>query len=235
MKKSVLWSVLTCAALSLSAEIPAPVADLALNGGDFDTIKDLSEKCKVAVYTREKLGWGEGPDGPALQFNGDRAAPRGALAVTPPADFSFAKGFSLRINFKTPDDYQRNFRYQLFHVGTGADTITGISLFVYWRAVYCRFGNASRKDMVTPPSALAVKPGTWYDCVLTYDGQNLVIYVNGKAMTEPTPFQFPALKGNAFFIGTTAVSGAGYGCKGLISQVRLYDRALTADEVSGLE
>ena len=80
-----------------------------------------------------------------------------------------------------------------------------------------------------------VKPGTWYDCVLTYDGQNLVIYVNGKAMTEPNPFQFPALKSNAFFIGTTAVSGAGYGCKGLVSQVRLYDRALTADEVSGLE
>lgn len=221
-------------ALVLSAALPEPVLDLPLNTGDFATIKDEVNKCKVQVVNTSKLAWGEGPDGKALQFNGDKAAPRGAVVVTLPNDFKMSKGFTLRMIYKTSEDYARKNRYQLFQYGPGADKITGLSIFMYWRSIMCRFGQQSKTSISTPVHLLNLAPSTWYDCVVTFDGKNMAIYVNGKQLTQPKPAAFPDPKRNTICIGAGTTGGSGYAFKGLISSVVIYPRALSADEISNL-
>ena len=233
MKKQLICALSAVFAATLFAA--EPVMDLELNSGDTAAIKDLSaNKCKVVISAPQKLTWAEGPDGKVLQFNGDRTVPRSVLQITPPKTFDLSKGFTLRFAFKTPDDYQRNVRYQLFQFGNGADKVTGVTLFLYWRAIHCRYGVKSSGAVQTPAS-FVVKPATWYDCVVTYDTKNVVIYVNGKAVSKPVPAAIGNIKGRWFTIGGTSPAGAGYAFKGLVSTAQIYNKALTAEEISTLE
>ena len=234
MKKIIFVLSAVFAGAALFAEPASPIMDLELNTGDVKTIKDLARNAKVTVTAPEKLSWGEGPDGKVLQFNGDKTPIRAMLQVVPPKDFSLAKGFTLRFNFKTPADYKRNIRYQLFQFGGGADKVTGVTLFLYWRGIHCRYGERSSGATMTPAS-FAVQPATWYNCVVTYDTKNVIIYVNGKAISKPAPATIPDIKAKWFAIGSAAPTGSGYAFKGLISTAQIYNRALTAEEISNLE
>ena len=234
MKKFTFICTVLFAATSIFADAAAPLMDLELNTGDVKTIKDLAGNAKVTVTAPEKLSWGEGPDGKVLQFNGDKTAVRSMLQIVPPKDFSLAKGFTLRFNFKTPADYKRNVRYQLFQFGGGADKVTGVTLFLYWRGIHCRYGEKSSGATMTPAS-FAVQPSTWYDCVVTYDTKNVVIYVNGKPVSKPAAATIPDIKAKYFAIGSAAPTGSGYAFKGLLSAAQIYNRALTAEEISNLE
>ena len=222
-------------AVSLCAEIPEPVLDLDLSTGDVKTIKDLSSSnCKVTVSEPAKLSWAEGPDGKVLQFNGDRNAPRAALAVIPPKNFRFSQGFTMRFAFKTPKDYDRRVRYQLFQFGNGADKITGITVFLYWRNMHCRYGVKSGVGIATP-NTHPFQPDTWYDCVITYDKTNIAIYIGGKLVAKPIPATVNDVSPRYMFFGTGSSTGAGYSFKGLLSKAVFYNRALTAEEISNLE
>jgi hypothetical protein len=233
MKKFFVTALTALTTLAVNAQLPEAVLELPLNTGDFSAIKDESGKCKVKVEGTAQLSWTEGPEGKALQFNGVKTAPRGAVTVTMPKDFKMSSGFSLRMIFKTADDHQRKMRYQLFQYGSGADKVTGISGFLYWNSLQCRFGNASKTTLVTPANVV-IKPATWYDCVITFDGKNLMSYLNGKAMTKPTPAVIPEARRNNICIGSTSSAGTGYPFKGAISSVTIYPRALTAEEISNL-
>lgn len=233
MKKFFLFSFGIFATLAAAAAIPEPVLDLPLNSGDFSAIKDEAGKCKLVVSAPEKLSWVEGPEGKALQFNGDKASPRGAVTVTLPQDFKMSSGFSIRIVFKSADDHIRKARYQLLQYGAGADKVTGLSVFLYWNSVQCRFGNAAKTTLITPAN-IVIKPATWYDCIVTFDGKNMITYLNGKAVTKPMAATVPDHKRNNLCIGATTAAGTGYPFKGAISNVVIYPRALTAEEISNL-
>lgn len=235
MKKLMLLAAVIFCGGAMLAAVPAPIMDLDLTSGDVKTIKDLSpSNCKVLVNAPEKFTWGEGPNGQALQCTGDRSLPRPVVMIMPPAGFKFSKGFTMRFVFKTSDDYKRNMRYQLFQFGPGADKVSGISVFLYWLGIRCRYGIKSGDGALTP-ATVPLKASTWYDCVITYDTKNVIIYVNGKPVSQPTPAVIPDAKARYMMLGATAPSGSGYSFKGLISTAKLYDRALTAAEVSTLE
>ena len=97
----------------LHAEVPAPLMELELTGGNVAAIKDRTGKCKVAVSAPEKLAWAEGPEGKTLCFNGEKTPPRPMVAITLPKDFNLTRGFTFYSQFKTPEDYNRKTRYQL--------------------------------------------------------------------------------------------------------------------------
>lgn len=235
MKKLFLAIAAITGAVSLCAEIPEPVLDLELNTGDVKTVKDLSaNNCKVTVAEPGKFSWAEGPDGKVLQFNGDKNAPRAALTVAPPKNLKFSQGFTMRFAFKTPKDYDRKVRYQLFQFGSGADKITGITVFLYWRNLHCRYGVKSRTGIATP-NTHPFQPDTWYDCVITYDKTNIAIYVGGKLVAKPIPAKIDDIKYRHMAFGTGSSTGAGYSFKGLLSKAVFYNRALTAEEISNLE
>ncbi len=71
---------------------------------------------------------------------------------------------------------------------------------------------------------------TWYYVVGTYDGSNMKIYVNG--VLKNTKAQAGALGTNSFSAKIGTYEGTNYNLTGRIGIVQIYNRALSADEVS---
>jgi hypothetical protein len=74
----------------------------------------------------------------------------------------------------------------------------------------------------------AIQKGTWTHVALVYDGQNLSCYVNGVAQGQGQPAQFNLASKDL------ALAKAAMGeldLSGRLAGVRIYNRALTADEI----
>ena len=239
--KSLLLAATLTLAFAASAQIPAPVIDLKCNAGDFAALQDVSaNKCQVVLKNQDLMEWSDGPAGKTIAFkneNIEAKQKRAELALRLPQGFDSTKGFTLLFNFKTPADYQYKKRYQLLHYAQGVDTVTGFSLFVYWRSITLRYGTTSKKGISTKATEIPIRPDTWYDVAVTYDGKRAAIYVNGKLAAEAIDavIPVPKMRNPTLFVGGTGATGAGYGFSGIISKVQLYDRALTADEVADIE
>jgi len=73
---------------------------------------------------------------------------------------------------------------------------------------------------------------TWKHVVVTWDGLRMVMYFNGESVTQKprdgksNPNPYPIMIGNWEY---PACHGTNFG--GIIDEVRIYDRALTGDEV----
>jgi hypothetical protein len=78
-----------------------------------------------------------------------------------------------------------------------------------------------------PPS-----PNVWHHVVATWDGAMLRLYVDGELQQErertgkPNPNPYPVMIGNFEY---PSCHGTSFG--GLIDEVRIYNRAMGADEV----
>ena len=94
--------------------------------------------------------------------------------------------------------------------------------FYFWKG-----GSAYILDSLTAPSG-------WQHIVATYDGTNTRFYVNGAETNSAAPAQ-GVLDTNTHevSIGSRQSSSAGYDCnvKGLIDEVRIYNRALSPAEI----
>ncbi len=73
-----------------------------------------------------------------------------------------------------------------------------------------------------------IVPGEWQHVTGTFDGVTGTLYVDGRAVASDT-FAAPGTVSLPVNIG--AYLGGGYGWDGLIDEVQIYDRALTAEEV----
>jgi hypothetical protein len=72
----------------------------------------------------------------------------------------------------------------------------------------------------------------WMHYVLTYDGTNVHIYEDGIDVSGNIPQTGAITFGSGLIIG--AYGGGGFNFKGIIDDVRLYDRALTQSDVTEL-
>ena len=89
---------------------------------------------------------------------------------------------------------------------------------------------------IAPPSDTPIMEDTWYHVAATYDGSSIKIYVNGVEEGTPT-----IESGPIDYIGEQQDFKIGAGEKGngllqnhfdgSIDDVRVYDRALSAEEV----
>ena len=84
----------------------------------------------------------------------------------------------------------------------------------------------------TRTNIMILETETWYHVALTWDSGDYVVYVNGEVVAEGTytglstihPFAWIGNDGNPVTEGTEAFGG-------LLDEVRLYDRALGAEEI----
>jgi len=79
-----------------------------------------------------------------------------------------------------------------------------------------------------------IRTDTWYNLVYTYDGSISRLYVNGKlkaAINSPTSFDANNLP---LYIGKTQDPSFPYYLTGIIDEIRIYNRALSSDEILGL-
>jgi len=236
MKKFFVVLSAAVAAWSLNAAIPAPSLDIQCTGGNFSAIKDVSaNKCKVSVASKEKLAWAEENGEKILSFSGENKQPRGVLVVAPPPKFEINKGFTLYFRIKTAADHNQKVRNQLFQYGYGADKISGFCCFLFWHSFHVRYGSDAKTTVATPSKAKLIKPGTWYDVVMVYDGKTIALYLNGKLAAKPAAAAIPEIKRTMFTIGATANRGGGYAFQGLLKNVKLYEKAFTAEEVAQIK
>jgi len=82
-------------------------------------------------------------------------------------------------------------------------------------------------------SELVITDGNWHRIGFVWDGSHRRLYVDGVVASEDTQ---AALAGstNGLYIGCGTAMGAGTFWSGLIDDVRIYDKALTAEQIAAL-
>ena len=87
-------------------------------------------------------------------------------------------------------------------------------------------------------SGFSIQAGSWYSQAVTWDGTNLRIYENGVLKATSGPFSgAPTLGsgGTGIDIGTFAgQQGTAWSWSGLLSGVRIYNRALSAGQIAAM-
>lgn len=112
-----------------------------------------------------------------------------------------------------------------------ADASAGYSLEIDNTTSQLRFyvfvGGAWRSS----PASAAIATGKWYHAVGVYDGSNIRLYIDGQEVSPPTS-QTGSITAaiNLFNIGRDPANTTRL-WDGLIDDVRIYNRALSADEV----
>ena len=241
MKKIYCISALALTMLAAHADEPkyVPVMELNCNAGDFAQLKDISpNQSNVTVYNQEKLGWSDGPDGKALEFTvdyPDTRTPRGCIRVELPGSFNPSEGFTMLVKFKTPKDYNHHRRYQIMHFARGLDKVTGFSVFSTWRTLNCRFGTDSKTTASSESARKPIKADPWYDGAVVFDGKEMSIYLDKELHGKPVSGSVPKPDKAVLWIGGTSPSGAGYGFTGVISSIKLYQEAFSAEDIANLD
>jgi len=73
--------------------------------------------------------------------------------------------------------------------------------------------------------------GQWSHLATTYDGANMKLYVNGVLVATQPQTGSLAVSNGALKIGGNSVFSGGEFFHGLIDEVRIYNRALTVDQI----
>jgi hypothetical protein len=81
---------------------------------------------------------------------------------------------------------------------------------------------------------VVVKKSTWYTLVYTYNGIESRIYLNGVLKDERIKTTVFTPNSNDIFIGRSESPEYPYYFNGVIDEIRLYNRALTASQVQQL-
>jgi hypothetical protein len=142
----------------------------------------------------------------------------------------------LSVNYMTISSWNYSSNYQqngfMFEKTTNGSVNTQYSLFFnVSNLIYYRTYGLSPRDMTVNTSSAGVINNQWNNIVATYNGSQKKIYVNGvlRATQNATGTVTQNTTGPAF-IGIYG-NHAGYPFSGRIAQTRVYNRALSDDEI----
>lgn len=96
-----------------------------------------------------------------------------------------------------------------------------------------QLGNASTYQNVVPVSGGGFSNNIWYHVVLTWDGSNVITYINGAKVNTTAQTVAPVTNFYALRIGENA-AGASRRFIGTIDELRIYNRAISVGEVTAL-
>ena len=235
MFKILLYSAALFPVMAFAA--PEALVDLPLNEGDLKAIQDVSPaNAEIKIENPEFISWADGPQGKALSFaNADGPVKRGRVLVKMPAQLDIAKGFSFACTFKTGKEFALKRVYPLFRYSDAHEKSSGVFIFCFYHRIYVRTGvDGVQSELSTSTARTPLQADTWYRLVVTYDGTTLSTWLNGQLVaSREAQIQKPKI--NAFaMLGSTADKW-GYGFNGLLAQVKIFDRALTPDEVTAIQ
>lgn len=215
-----------------------PIISLPLNEGDFARIKDNgTAKARVVVENPQFLKWSDGPDGKALEFrNPDGNSPRGTIAVRMPDSFDLSKGFSMSFMVKTNKDFARKRIHTICRYADGVFKAKGVNVFLYWDMIYFRMSDSADnfQNISSKTSDQKIAANRWYNIIVTFDGKIARIYWDNKLAAEGELKVANPDRTSYLMIGASG-DGAGYGFNGIICNVNVYDKALTAEEIAALK
>lgn len=151
----------------------------------------------------------------------------GSAITGPPCTFACWFNFTAAVS----GSYQPT----IFALGSNAGNpslVVNINPSPSWMIVTVNTGTVA-----FPVNNYSVSPNTWYHVAVTYDNSNIVTYVNGSSINST------AMTGNFVVSAANSLlrigsypntSGNGTGFQGMIDDFRIYNRAITAAEVSRL-
>ena len=233
MKKFSFLLAACSTATLLNAAVPAPLADVTFTGGDLKALKDAAGKSKVIPGRPGEISWADLDGEKVIFFNGDFKIPHSAVNVFAPKEFDCSQPFTVYFKVRIPADVNKGIRNQLCQYGYGADRVNGFSIYLFNNTLHCRYGKDSKTTISGNNKIEPVQPDTWMDLAVVHDTKSIALYINGKLVSKPNDAVIPSTKNN-FSIGATA-SDRGYQFQGMIKNFKLYNQALTAEEVASLK
>ena len=155
--------------------------------------------------------WVAGKFGPCLSFDGSDVVTTGVTFNNP----QFTYSFWAKSNVATGGPY-----YALFE-GAARTRNIGIKEATYKWQVW--------ENKLIGDNAIVA--GTWYHVVYTHNGTTGKLYIDA---IEEDSKEYSLLSGGAFGIGAYNPASPAYNFNGLIDDVMLYNRALSAREIADL-
>lgn len=155
----------------------------------------------------------------------------GAVALQGMGEMDWSQGLTVEawVLFHKLD---RPATYELVS-NTRDDRGPGWRLIVSWQSLWLRSGEgAGGKTWGAATNATAVqfRTGQWYHLAGTYDGKVFRVYVDG-ALAGESEGDLPLTKGDAVTYLGSYRGGYAYGLNGVMDEVRLYNKARTAEEI----
>ena len=226
---AVLLSLL--AATLLAADPAGLIFHLPLDEGRGQVVRDRVAGNAFTVHNAQHFGWGQGTRGPVMQLdNPDKATARASFLLNWPKGLDLGKPFTITIDIQTAKEVARKRSYQIARVG-GTDEGC-FALEFSWDMFWVTFKEKGvAKSIVTNSKELKPSSNTWYRLAWTYDGKTMRTYVDGmERAAGPAAFKTPARP--YIVLGASSPGGAGYGYEGKMADFRIYNRALTPDEIA---
>ena len=233
MERTLLVALFSSAFLA-NADPAKPLARLPLNEGDSAAIREVASDLKLVFLNPELTEWVAGPNGEALYFRvGEKVPERPLIYFNRPEGFDLSKAFTVLVTIKTPAALARSRQYEIFRYCDGGKD-PGVRIFLGWGAFWLYAGNGEELSTLrTNGAELNVTPDTWYSLAVTYDGSDARIYLDGAFQAEETSFGIMnPERGPSMCVGASGSGPAQYSFEGVISNLRLYDQALSAEEIA---
>lgn len=211
--------------VTVSNTVPPPatglIAAYAFEEGTGTTTADATGKAHTGTISG--AAWSTaGKNGKALAFDGVNDW----VTIADAADLDLTTGMTLEAWVK-PSSLSG---WSTVVMKEGSTTALAYSLYANdgnpWPALTARFGSVDRSAVGTARLTL----GVWTHLAATYDGAVMRLYVNGVQVGTRAQTGNMNVSAHALRIGGNAVWGDEY-FAGLIDDVRIYNRALTASEI----
>ena len=237
MKKLQLFITILCmCAFALTAA--EPYLHFPLNEGDVTKIKEATGKiAKVDIWNSNQFEVVDGPDGKAFNFNTpDSSKTYAGVCFDMPAALDMTKGFTFTALVKTPEKMHRSRQYQLFFWSNSHTQGPGIRIYVSWKSLYVLMGNGSKTPVIlsSKNSQGTLKENTFYRLAASYNGETLKIYIDGVLRGTVNGVMGKSTRKWAA-IGASSKSGSAYGFNGIISDVKIFDKALSDTEIAEMK
>jgi hypothetical protein len=189
---------------------------------------------KVAVFDRVEFVTGR--TGQALKFTAPAATERsksGIMLLSFADKYDFTKGFTFEAWIKPAREFNMAQRFELIS-NLEKDTGKGLSLHIgHNKCMWFVSGEGGTTPLYGAKSTwkLDLSPDKWHHVAGTYDGGCFMIYLNG-VMIAKSEAGLKLTKGRPYFYVGSFINGFAYGFDGLMDDVKIYDYARTAEEIS---
>lgn len=213
----------------LSGSDLAPVGYWHFNEGNGKSC-DSGKNFALGLVIRESSAtrWVPGKSGTALHFGGDpkQRNNSGAAVVKIPPGF-FVKPFSfemwLKLDKKIPFQYFRDF------VGNSPDRGPGFRFFYYYNKFVLRSGDGKTVSEVSSKANIELIQEAWNFIVVVYDGKSASIHLNGNLIANGNISMTSSKKSELTFGAYDR--GFAYPANAAIDEIKLYDFALTHEQI----